>query len=110
MNDDEFLLLLLQTIRVNGNTIYLLNHGYTLAALNRDIDFLKEKGFVKSSEQDLTLTKKGELFLSNKNRELDRKGLYKYVSRLVSLKQEPMPLNAVYVPLKRRKGMKKQTF
>jgi len=110
MKDDELVMLLLQTIRVNGNTIYLLEHGYTLSELARDIDFLKEQGLVKSVEQVLSLTKKGETFFYNKNKEFGRKGLYRYTSRMFSLKDEPMPLNEVYVPYKRGKGKKEQTF
>lgn len=110
MNDEELLLLLLQTIRVNGNTIYLLEHGYTLSALNKDIDMLKEQGLVRSVEQELLLTKKGETFFYSKNRELGRRGLYRYISSMLSLKDEPMSENEVYVPYKRGKGMKRQTI
>lgn len=108
MRDEELLMLLLQTIRVNGNTIYLLEHGYTLSKLARDIDSLKEQGLVKSVDQNLSLTKKGEAFFNNKNKELGHKGLYKYTSSMFSLKDEPMPLNEVYVPYKKRKGKKEQ--
>lgn len=106
MNDDERLMLLLQTIRVNGNTIYLLEHGYTLSELAKDIDSMKEQGLVENKDQELFLTKKGEAFFYRKNREMGRKGLYRYTSRMFSLKDEPMPLNKVYVPYKRRKGKK----
>lgn len=104
MNDDELLMMLLQTIRVNGNTIFLLEHGYTLSKLARDIDSLKEKGLVKSKEQELSLTKNGEAFFYSKNREMGHKGLYRYTSRMLSLKDEPMPMDEVYVPYKRGKG------
>lgn len=107
MNDDELLLLLMQTIRVNGNTIYLLEHGYTLSGLTKDIDGLKERGLVSKIEEKLVLTAKGVAFFKEKNKEMGRKGLYKYISRMLSLKDEPMPLNAVYVPPKRGKGKKK---
>lgn len=107
MNDD-FILLLLQTIRVNGNTMYLLDQGYTLSALNRDIDFLKGKSFIKNNEkQELSLTKEGEVFFQYLNREKGHKGFYKYVSSMVSMKDDPMQLTAVYVPPKRGKGRKK---
>lgn len=110
MNDDELLLLLIQTIRVNGNTIYLLEHGYTLSGLTKDIDSLKDQGLVKNKEEKLVLTEKGEAFFNEKNKEMGRKGLYKYISRMFSSKDEPMPLNTVYVPPKRGKGKKKQEF
>lgn len=107
MNDDDLLLLLMQTIRVNGNTMYLLEHGYTLVALNRDIDSLKREGYVANKGQELFITKKGEDYFYRKNKELGRKGLYSYLSGELSMKEEPMPLNAIYVPLKRGKGKKK---
>ena len=107
MNDEEMLLLLLQTIRVNGNTMMLLNHGYTLIALSQSIDQLKEAGLAKSKNGDLTLTKKGEALFYAKNAELGRKGFYKYMGRMLTMKEEPMPLDQVYVPLKRGKGQKK---
>lgn len=110
MREDELMMLLLQTIRVNGNSIYLLEHGYTLSELARDIDSLKEQGLVKSVDQNLSLTKKGESYFYKMNNGLGRKGLYRYTSSMFSLKDEPMPLNEVYVPYKRRKGKKEQTF
>lgn len=110
MKDNELLLLLLQTIRVNGNTMYLLEHGYTLFTLTRDIDLLKDQGLVKSKDQGLFLTKKGETFFYSKNQELGRRGLYKYLSSIVKLKKDPMSLDSVYVPPKRGRGKKKQDF
>ena len=107
MNDNELLLLLIQTIRVNGNTIYLLEHGYTQSGLTKDIDSLKEQGLVNTKEEKLVLTEKGEAFFNEKSKEMGRKGLYKYMSRMLSLKDDPMPQNAVYVPLKRGRGKKK---
>lgn len=107
MNDDEMTLLLLQTIRVNGNTMYLLNHGYTLYSLSEAIDSLKEKGYARSKEDKLSLTKDGESLFCELNRKLGRKGFYRYVSRMGTFMDDPMPVNAVYVPTKRVKGKKK---
>lgn len=103
MNDDEMTLLLLQTIRVNGNTMYLLRHGYTLYSLSESIDSLKEKGFVRSKKDQLSLTKDGESLFCALNRKLGRKGFYKFISRMGTFIDEPMPLNAVYVPVKESK-------
>ena len=86
MSDDEMLLLLLQTVRVNGNTMMLLNHGYTLLTL---------------------LTKEGESLFEQKNHELGRKGFYKYIGQMTDMKLEPMPMSQIYVPPKRDKGKKK---
>lgn len=100
-------LLLLQTIRVNGNTMYLLNHGFTLFSLSEAIDSLKENGYVRSRKEKLSLTKEGETLFYNLNRKLGRKGFYKYISRMGTLMDDLMPLNEVYVPIKRVKGKKK---
>ena len=100
-------LLLLQTIRVNGNTMYLLNHGFTLFSLSEAIESLKEKGYARSKEEKLSLTKEGETLFYNLNRKLGRKGFYKYISRMGTLMDDLMPLNEVYVPIKRVKGKKK---
>lgn len=107
MNDDEIKLLLLQTIRVNGNTMYLLNHGFTLYSLSEAIDSLKEKGYVRSKDGNLSLTKEGESMFCELNRKLGRKGFYKFISRMGTFIDEPIPVNAVYVPAKRAKGKKK---
>lgn len=107
MNDDEMTLLLLQTIRVNGNTMYLLNHGFTLFSLSEAIDSLKEKGYARSKDDKLSLTKDGESLFNDLNKKLGRKGFYKYMSRMGTLVDEPMPVNEVYVPIKRVKGKKK---
>lgn len=107
MNDDEMTLLLLQTIRVNGNTMYLLSHGYTLYSLSESIDSLKEKGYVRSKDDNLSLTKDGESLFCELNRKLGRKGLYRFMSRMGTFIEDPMPVNAVYVPPKRVKGKKK---
>lgn len=107
MSDDEMTLLLLQTIRVNGNTMYLLNHGFTLFSLSEALDSLKEHGYVRSREDKLSLTREGETLFCNLNKKLCRKGFYKYMSRMGTLIDVPMPVNEVYVPIKREKGKKK---
>ena len=87
--------------------MYLLRHGYTLYSLSESIDSLKEKGFVRSKEDQLSLTKDGESLFCALNRKLGRKGFYKFISRMGTFIDEPIPVNAVYVPAKRAKGKKK---
>jgi len=107
MNDDEMMLLLLQTIRVDGNTMYLLDHGFTLFSLSDSIDSLKKKGYVRSKDDKLSLTQDGESLFCDLNRKLGRRGFYKYMSRMGNYIDEPMPVKEVYVPIKRVKGKKK---
>ena len=107
MNDDEIKLLLLQIIRVDGNTMYLLNHGFTLHLLSYSIDSLKGNGYVRARGDKLSLTKKGEDLFRNLNRKLCRRGLYRYFARMSNYIDEPMSVNDVYVPIRRVKGKKK---
>ena len=60
MNEDEHILLLLQIIRVNGNSAYLLSQGFTVLSLSKEIDKLKRNGYITIKGGDLYLTKKGE--------------------------------------------------
>lgn len=107
MNDDELTLLLLQTIRVNGNTMYLLDQGFTLFSLTNKIEELKAEGLARMIDDALALTRKGEDEFYRLNRKLGRRGMYRYVSRMLTMKDEPMPLAAVYVPPKRGRRKKK---
>lgn len=107
MSDDEMLLLLLQTVRVNGNTMMLLNHGYTLLTLSTAIDKLKKEGLISSINDKLLLTKEGDALFEQKNHELGRKGFCKYIGQMTDMKLEPMPMSQIYVPPKRDKGKKK---
>ena len=101
MKDEELLLLLLQLIRVNGNTMYLLEHGYTLYDLMRTIDTLKKDGLVRVNDNGgLSTTDNGDLFFYKLNRRLGRKGIYRYLGKHKAFNHELMPLDAIYVPLK----------
>ena len=56
MNDKEKELLLLQTIRVNGNTMYLLRQGMSMLEIKKQIDTLVKKGIVQRRQEELLLT------------------------------------------------------
>ena len=102
MNEDEHILLLLQIIRVNGNSAYLLSQGFTVLSLSKDIDKLKRNGYITIKGGDLYLTKKGENLFYKLNKKLNRRGLYKYLNVNDSYHDIPMPLDEVYVPPLRR--------
>ncbi len=102
MNEDEQILLLLQIIRVNGNSAYLLSQGYTVLSLSKEIDKLKRNGYIAINRGDLFLTTKGEELFHKLNKKLNRRGLYKYLNVNDNYHDIPMPLDEVYVPPIRR--------
>lgn len=102
MNEDEQIILLLQIIRVNGNSAYLLSQGYSILSLSKEIDKLKRNGYIVIDRGDLSLTKKGEDLFHKLNRKLNRRGLYKYLNINDNYHDIPMPLDEVYVPPIRR--------
>ena len=105
MNDKEKEILLLQTIRVNGNTIYLLKQGMSLPEIKKQIDLLVNKSVVMRKGNLLSLTKKGEQYFYEVNRQMGRKGLYRFYSPDYVSRNIPEPIDKVYIPpLKRKKG------
>lgn len=98
MNDDEKLLMLLQISRVNGNTWYLLQQGYSLIELTTQMDTLRKQGLVLSENNRLKLTIEGERLFQTLSRKLGRRGLYKYLSPDYTRRNEPVSIDYVYVP------------
>ena len=102
MNDDSIKLLqLLQIIRVNGNTEYLLRSGYTLSSLSEEISKLKAEQLINVTPEGLSINRQGELLFHKLNRQLGRRGLYKYYNTNSLFKEEPFPIDFVYVPDKK---------
>lgn len=105
MNDKEREILLLQIIRVNGNTMYLLKQGMSLPEIKKQIDLLVRRGIVMRKDNMLSLTKGGEQYLYEINHQMGRKGLYRYYSPDYVARNIPEPVDKVYIPpLKRKKG------
>ena len=98
MNDGERLLELLQIIRVNGNTEYLLRKGYALSDLVAAIEDLQATGMVMVRQDGIGLTRKGESYFHDLNRRLGRRGLYKYFNMSSVYKGLQISLDTVYVP------------
>lgn len=107
MNDDERTLMLLQIIRINGNTEYLLKMDFTLTEISTRIGSLFQDGVIRQTNEGIELTRDGELFFQKLNRKLGRRGLYKYFSVDSVSKDIPYPIESVYVPNKRVKSMKR---
>lgn len=105
MNDKEKELLLLQTIRVNGNSMYLVRQGMSIFEIKKLIDSLVKRCIVQKREEKMSLTKEGEMYFYELNRELGRKGLYRFLSPDYVFRNVPEPIDKVYVPpIKRTKG------
>ena len=98
MNDGERLLELLQIIRVNGNTEYLLRKGYTLSDLLAALEDLQAAGMVIIRQDGISLTRKGEVYFHALNRKFGRRGLYKYFNMSSVYKRLQISLDTVYVP------------
>lgn len=105
MNDDEKLLMLLQVSRVNGNTWYLLEQGYTLTELTNQMEILKKQGLLLLNDNKLQLSEEGERLFQTLNKKLGRRGVYKYLSPDYTRRNEPVSIDQVYVtPYKRVKN------
>lgn len=107
MNDDSIKMLqLLQIIRVNGNTEFLLRSGYTLSSLSEEISRLKSENLINVTSEGLSITKTGEIYFNELNRRLGRRGLYRYYNTYSIYKDEPFPIDFVYVPDKKARKEK----
>lgn len=108
MNDKEKELLLLQTIRVNGNTMYLVRQGMSMLEIKKQIDSLVKRCIVQRRKEDLSLTKEGEQYFYELNRKMGRKGFYRFLSPDYAFRNVPDSIDKVYVPpIKRTKGKEK---
>lgn len=104
MSDEEKILLLLQIIRINGNTEYLLRSEFTLSSISETIEELARQEIVRVTEKGINLTSQGEIYFHKLNRKLGRRGLYKYFNIDSVSKDIQYPIDAVYVPNKRVKN------
>lgn len=108
MNDDRLTLTLLQIIRVNGNSSFLLNQGYTVYSLSKQIDMLKREGYLSIGADKLTITKKGASLFYILNKRLGKRGLYRFLGTDQSYKNTPIPIDEVYVPPIKRKRVRNE--
>lgn len=99
----EFVILLLQIIKFNGNTNYLVLQGYSYSQIISMLEKLTIKGFVNQDNGKLKLTIKGNKYLYNLNKKLKRKGLYRYISPQLNYKIKKMKTTEIYVPLSNNK-------
>ena len=103
MKDKEIIILLLQIIKFNGDINHLLINGCdhkTIINMLREFD--KEK-MTTTTKSQLVLTQKGEAYLDLLNKELKRKGLYKYISPCLENRCTKMNIEDIYIPLQKVK-------
>lgn len=108
MKDKELIILLLQIIKFNGDINHLLITGCNHKTI---INMLKEldRNEITTTEKNLLeLTQKGENYLNILNKELKRKGLYKYLSPSLENRCTKMKIEDIYIPL--RKVKKEELF
>lgn len=95
----EFVILLLQIIKFNGNTNYLVLQGHSYLEIINSLEKLTIKGYVIQNEDRMELTKKGDEYLYLLNKKMRRKGLYRYMSPQLNYKIKQMKTTEIYVPL-----------
>lgn len=95
----EFVILLLQIIKFNGNTNYLVLQGYSYLEIINSLEKLTIKGYVTQNENRMILTQKGNDYLYQLNKKMGRKGLYRYMSPQLNYKIKQMKTTEIYVPL-----------
>lgn len=103
MKDDLYLIeeqiLLLQLIKNNGNIDQLIINPGSHNLIFKMINDFRNRGFIKYGPS-ITLSNKGEQYLLSLNKQLNRKGLYKYISRQLYYTIQPINSDDIYVPLK----------
>lgn len=103
MNEDERLLLLLHTIRINGNIEYLLRSHYTLYDLSRRMEQLRRERLVCVNRTGVYLSDAGKVLFHQLNKKMGRRGLYKYFCVDSIACNPPMSKETVYIPTRWRK-------
>lgn len=99
MKDKETFILLLQLIKFNGDISLMLSLDYDHRDLINMLKSLEKDEMTTIVDGRITLSDKGESYLLRLNKELDRKGLYKYVSSNVENRVERIGVEEIYIPL-----------
>lgn len=96
---NEWHIELLNTIKTNGNVGNLIFAGHDFIEVMDSISDMIEDGLVTSTEYNYVLTEYG---LSYFLKYSQRKGLYKFVYEDRQVFKERMPIDAIYIPRKRK--------
>lgn len=95
----EFIILLLQIIKHNGNVNNLISEEFSYTQLFNTLDKLEKRNYIELHDSTFVLTDKGEEYLKYLNKKLSRKGLYRYMSPKLEFKKKKMGINEIFVPL-----------
>lgn len=108
MKDKELIILLLQIIKFNGDISYLLLSGCEHRTIINTLKNFNREKIITTVDNRLVLTQKGETYLAKLNKDLKRRGLYKYVSPSIENRCKRMRIEDIYIPL--RKVKKEELF
>lgn len=96
----EYILYLLQLIRSNGSIYNVLNLEYSHKKLTNTLFQLQKDGYIEFSDNKLSLTNKGNTHFEKLNKELEKKGLYKYLTPRIDKRIKKMDKEEIFVPLR----------
>lgn len=100
--DKQWILSLLQIIKVDGDINFLINEEYTFLKFTRTMRQLKKEGYIQIKGDKTLLTDTGETLYNQLCRDLGKRGLYRYIMPDLRNQFLPMALDDIYVPKKKR--------
>lgn len=90
---------LMHIIKVNGNLESLLYEEHNFNEIIRSIHNMISDGLITCSDSNYILTADGDMFFKKHSRP---KGLYRYLYEDWQFVREPLPIDAIYIPRKRK--------
>jgi hypothetical protein len=104
IENKEHIVLVLQLINSKGNTSFLETLGYEFSEIAKYLGFLRKKKYLDFVKGGLQLTTLGKQYLDDLNKELNRKGVSKYISPLMQHRIERSDKFEIYLPVLKDKG------
>lgn len=99
--DKKWELSLFQILRVCGNVYYLADDRHSYTDILLYISKLRDRGLVIKTDDQLRLTKDGQIYYRQLCRSLGKRGLYKYLMESNDKRIPSLALDDIYVPRKR---------
>lgn len=96
---NEWHLQLLQIIKVNGNIEALIYDGHNFNEVIKSIQDMIEDGLVCFGQDNYVLTEAGIKYF---NMHTSRNGIYKYLYMDMQFLNERLPIDALYIPRRRK--------
>lgn len=98
----QWILSLLQIIKVDGDINFLMNEEYTFLKFTRAMHQLKKEGYIHIEGNKTLLTDKGETLYNQLCRDLGKRGLYRYIMPNLKNQFPSMALDDIYIPKKKK--------